>query len=89
MKISMLVQNLKCGGCAHTISSKLSELEFVSDVSVDVNQSKVSFTYTNEMDALKVKQKLKELGYPSIDDDNPLSARAKSFVSCATGKLSK
>jgi hypothetical protein len=36
-----------------------------------------------------VKDKLKSLGYPSIDDENTLTSRAKSFVSCATGKLSK
>lgn len=89
MKTSILVQNLKCGGCAYTITSKLLELEFVSDVSVDVEHSKVTFAYTNELNALKVKQKLKDLGYPSIDDKNPLTSKAKSFVSCATGKFSK
>jgi len=89
MKTSIIVQNLKCGGCAHTITSKLAELEFVSDLNVDVDQSKVSFSYTNETDALKVKQKLKSLGYPSIEDTNPLTTKAKSFVSCATGKISK
>lgn len=89
MKTSIQIQNLKCGGCANTIISKLSELKFLSDLSVDVEQSKVSFTYTNETHALKVRQKLRDLGYPSIEDKNPISTKAKSFVSCATGKFSK
>ena len=89
MKTAIIIQNLKCGGCAHTITTKLSELDFISDLNVDVDESKVSFNYTNEMDAIKVKEKLKALGYPSIDDANSLTTKAKSFVSCATGKISK
>jgi len=34
-----------------------------------------------------VKEKLKSLGYPSIEDTNGVITKAKSFVSCATGKL--
>ena len=54
-----------------------------------MEESKVSFTYFNDVDALMVKDKLKALGYPSVEDDNNLMSKAKSFVSCATGKLSK
>ena len=89
MKTSIIVQNLKCGGCASTISAKLSEIEAISNISVDVEASKVSFDYANSEDAIEVKQKLKSLGYPSIEDENGLVSKAKSFVSCATGKLSK
>ena len=89
MKTSIIIQNLKCGGCAHTITTKLSEIKNISDVEVDVDDSKVAFNYINEDDALVVKNKLKDLGYPSIEDDNNLVSKAKSFVSCATGKLSK
>jgi copper chaperone CopZ len=89
MTTSIIVQNLKCGGCAHTISTKLSELDLVSDVNVNVEESKVSFHYSEEADVTVVKDKLKSLGYPSIDDENTLTSKAKSFVSCATGKLSK
>lgn len=89
MKTSIIVQNLKCGGCASTITSKLSEIENVSDINIDVDESKVSFKFSNDIDALAVKDKLKALGYPSIEDDNNLVSKAKSFVSCATGKLSK
>tara|TARA_R110002050_G_scaffold3484_1_gene18368 strand:+ start:903 stop:1172 length:270 start_codon:yes stop_codon:yes gene_type:complete len=89
MKTSILVQNLKCGGCAHTISTKLATIENISNLQVNVEQCKVSFNYLNEEDAFKVKETLKNLGYPSIEDSNSFSSKAKSFVSCATGKLSK
>lgn len=89
MKASIIVQNLKCGGCAHTIITKLSEINFISDLNVDADESKVSFNYTNEHDIVKVREKLKNLGYPSIDESNSLTSKAKSFVSCATGKFSK
>ena len=89
MRTSISVQNLKCGGCAHTITSKLSTIENISDLQVDVEENLVSFNYLSETDAVKVKEKLKNLGYPSIDDGNSLASKAKSFVSCATGKISK
>ncbi|WP_304145244.1 heavy-metal-associated domain-containing protein [Mesoflavibacter zeaxanthinifaciens] len=89
MKTSIIVQNLKCGGCANTISTKLSEIETISNIQVDVEESKVTFNVSNSEDAIEVKQMLKSLGYPSIEDENGLVSKAKSFVSCATGKLSK
>ncbi len=89
MKTSIIVQNLKCGGCAHTITTKLSEIDRISVINVNVDDSMVSFDYTNECDVVKVREKLKVLGYPSIDETNSLTSKAKSFVSCATGKFSK
>ncbi len=89
MKASIIVQNLKCGGCARTITNKLSEMENISEVQVSPNTSMVSFAYEDSNDALNVMDKLKELGYPSIDSKNTLASKAKSFVSCATGKMSK
>ncbi len=89
MKTSIIVQNLKCGGCAHTITTKLSEIKAISDLNVDIDENKISFEYSNENDAFQVKEKLKALGYPSIEDDNDILLKAKSFVSCATGKFLK
>jgi copper chaperone CopZ len=89
MKSSIVVQNLKCGGCAHTITTALEKLDFISDLDINVVESKVTFNFTSEMDTLRIKEKLKNLGYPPIDETNSLTLKAKSFVSCATGKLSK
>ena len=87
MKTSIIIQNLKCGGCANTISNKLEELKGISNIDVDVNTSKVSFNYNSPEEELLVKNTLKKIGYPSIEDDNNIVTKAKSFVSCATGKL--
>lgn len=87
MKTSIIVQNLKCGGCANTITTKLSEIENISDIVINVDESKISFTYINESDALLVKEKLSKIGYPSIEDDNTLVQKTKSYISCATGKF--
>lgn len=89
MKATIIVQNLKCDGCARTITNKLSELENISEVQVSPNTSMVSFEYEDSSDALNVKDKLKDLGYPSIDSKNTLASKAKSYLSCATGKMSK
>lgn len=89
MRTSIIVQNLKCGGCANTITTKLSQLENVSEVLVDNESSTVSFITKNEDDILMVKNKLKTLGYPSVEEENGVLTKAKSFVSCATGKINK
>ena len=87
MKATVVVQNLKCGCCAKTIIDKVSELENVSDVQVDVDTSSVSFDYQELDDALLVKQRLKQLGYPSLDMKNTTGSMLKSYLSCASGKM--
>lgn len=89
MKTSIVVQNLKCGGCAKTITSKLMNIKNISDLSVDVELSTISFLSNNVDDVLEVKNSLKAMGYPSIEDKNSVTSKAMSFVSCATGKMSK
>ena len=68
MKTKIIVQNLKCGGCANTITTKLSQLDNVTNVLVNIESSTVSFVTLNAEDALLVKEKLKTIGYPSIDE---------------------
>ncbi|MFK5971844.1 MAG: heavy metal-associated domain-containing protein [Flavobacteriaceae bacterium] len=89
MKTSIIVQNLKCGGCAKTISTKLSKLPNISSVEVVVDTAEVFFECHEETDAITAIDTLKHLGYPSIEDANTLATKAKSFVSCATGKMIK
>ncbi|OIQ19479.1 heavy metal-associated domain-containing protein [Lacinutrix sp. MedPE-SW] len=89
MKSSIIVQNLKCGGCVNTIIDKLSSIKNISNVTVDKDTSTVSFRTLNSDDAFIVKSKLKSLGYPSIEDQNGLHSKTKSFISCASGKLKK
>lgn len=89
MNASLVVQNLKCGGCAKTITNKLTALNHITNIEVNPDNSTVSFSYENEEDQEIVKNKLQSIGYPTIDSENSIIAKATSFVSCATGKLSK
>jgi copper chaperone len=87
MRTSIIVQNLKCGGCTNTITTKLSQLDNVTNILVDTESSTVSFVAGSSDDALTAKERLKTLGYPSIEDANGVLSKAKSFVSCAAGKM--
>ena len=87
MKTTIIIQNLKCGGCANTITTKLSTIENVSNVNVDVDTSSVTIEYQNDEDLFTVKNKLIAIGYPEEGEKNSVVSKAKSFVSCATGKM--
>lgn len=88
MKESVIVQNLKCGGCATTITNKVSEIEGVSNVHVDVDTAALTFEINKEEDMKLVIDRLSEIGYPIEGDENSLMQKAKSFVSCAIGRMS-
>jgi len=89
MKTTLQVQNLKCGGCAKTIFNKLSGIKEIKDVIVEKDSSSVSFDHQSADDASLVKEILRNLGYPTIDDENGFVEKAKSFVSCASGKMAQ
>ena len=87
MKTTITVQNLKCGGCVNTITTKLSEIKNIQDIQVLPEASVVYFQYQDIEDVFKVKEKLKKLGYPAINEKVNLITKANSFISCATGKF--
>ena len=88
MKTELTIQNLKCGGCANTIVNKLSELNEIISVEVKTDTSVVTFDHVTE-DAIEVAvEKLASLGYPVEGDKNTVISKAKSFVSCAVGRMS-
>ncbi|MDO6742985.1 heavy-metal-associated domain-containing protein [Tenacibaculum soleae] len=88
MKQEIYIENLKCGGCANTITNGLKAIDKVSEVSVDVEKSLVTLI-TNETTLVVVKEKLAKLGYPEVGDKNTVLHKAKSFVSCAVGRVNK
>jgi hypothetical protein len=56
---------------------------------VDVEVSEVCYIHLKEVDASKNINQKKRLGcYPSIEDLNSFSTRAKSYISCALGRVS-
>jgi copper chaperone len=86
MKTNIKIENLKCGGCAATIKKGISSIKGVEDVAIDVENSIVTISAENTtLDA--VKTKLSKLGYPEVGGENTLVHKAKSFVSCAVGRI--
>lgn len=88
METTIHIQNLKCGGCANTITKGISSMESIDNVLVNVEESTVTFSYSTEEQLEEVKNKLKSMGYPEDGEANTLGAKAKSYVSCAIGKMS-
>jgi copper chaperone CopZ len=89
--MEIVVENIKCGGCAGTITKKLNA-EFNTDsVKIDIEQGMVSIDAEDSKrdEVIKV---LLGLGYPetvSVQGLSSVKAKAKSFVSCAIGKIDK
>ncbi|SDX78103.1 Copper chaperone CopZ [Lutibacter oricola] len=88
MKQNIEIVNLKCGGCANSIKKGILGIDGVSVVDVDLETSKVLVEIDNEAVLEVVKQKLSSMGYPEVGDANTVIHKAKSFVSCATGRMS-
>ncbi|PQJ76240.1 heavy-metal-associated domain-containing protein [Polaribacter gangjinensis] len=86
MTTNIQIENLKCGGCAATIKKGISSINGVNDVAVDVENSIVTIDSENA-NLVEIKEKLSKLGYPEVGDKNTVLHKAKSFVSCAVGKM--
>lgn len=80
------VENIKCGGCVNSIKTALLKINNVEDVSVDKDTDTISLTGTIERDV--VLKKLNDLGYPE-KGKNTMIKKAKSYVSCAIGRMNE
>ena len=89
MKTTIEIQNLKCGGCEATIINKLSGLNNVEEVLVNHENGSVNFKYNTPEDLEIVKIALSKLGYPQAGEQNKFPTKAKSYVSCAIGRMNK
>ena len=90
MQQTFKVRNVKCGGCAGTLTKSL--LEEFGEVSVNLEVEPREITLNieeSQEEALKLK--LRSLGYPLLTDNlntfQTVGTMAKSFVSCAIGKM--
>ena len=84
------VLNVKCGGCANTLKTKL--LDEFGDVEVNLEVEPRQITLEIEdTNVPTLRKALKNLGYPMSDEDlstvEGFTTTAKSFVSCAVGKM--
>jgi copper chaperone len=89
MAYPIVVDNIKCGGCTNTIHNRLMADGRVREVVVDIAGGTVSV----EAEAASrddIAQALAHLGYPkagSVEGLKAAAAKAKSFVSCAVGRI--
>lgn len=87
------VANIRCGGCANTITKALKEAEF-EQISIDLTcePRKVTAVISNEAQLAQFKSILRNLGYPLFGEEegtiDNAALKLKSFVSCAIGKFS-
>lgn len=84
------VYNVKCGGCANTLTTALEEDFGKVTVDLEVNPRKITLDIEEDkMEELTIK--LRGLGYPLTTDElsgfEKATTTAKSFVSCAVGKF--
>ncbi len=82
------IDNLRCRGCANTITRKLMSEEGVIEVDINFSDSSVNVSY----DEGKIKDRhivriMSGLGYPPLDEGN-IGHKAKSVLSCAIGRIS-
>ncbi len=90
MELQFEVENLKCGGCTHTIEEALRADARVTHVAVDLSRHVVTVQAAADV-TQDIGATLARLGYPrkgSVEGLRSAAAVAKSFVSCAMGRLS-
>jgi copper chaperone len=89
MSLSIHVENIKCGGCANSIKKGLMDEAGVSMVEINVERGMVSIDGEN-LDRDAIAAHLLKMGYPesgSAEGIKAATAKVKSFVSCAIGKV--
>jgi copper chaperone len=84
MKIQ--VENIKCNGCVATITKEILSIKGTSNVKIQLETQTISVDAAEELRP-KISAKLHKLGYPELGENNLLE-KAKSYVSCAIGKMS-
>ena len=84
METTIVAENIKCGGCATSIQSRLEKM--VSEVKVDIETGEISFEYQDEPQVKEVIAALEKMGYPGVGQSK-FSHKAKSYVSCMIGRV--
>jgi copper chaperone CopZ len=80
------VENIKCGGCMTSIKSAIMKFAGVKSVEINLEEEKISIVGQGVKKEAILK-KLTSLGYPE-KGHNTILNQAKSYVSCAVGKMS-
>jgi copper chaperone CopZ len=81
------IANLKCDGCETTIKKALLKIEGVSSVKIDQEKDTVKVIHDDNIERIKITNKLHSLGYPEATVENGLLLQLKSYASCMIGKI--
>lgn len=92
--MQILVENIKCGGCASGITKALLALPNVNQVEIEIETGRLNLDVVEDSHALRdeICAVLLKMGYPeqgSVEGLKAAGAKAKSFVSCAIGKMNQ
>ena len=92
MKKSFKALNIKCGGCAKTVQEALRDDFGEVDVDLEQDPRVVSLEIKDDEAEKLFRKKMRSLGYPMDNEElgkfSATGLKAKSFVSCAVGKMS-
>lgn len=84
-KLELFVENIKCGGCMTSIKKGILELSGVKHVEIALEEEKITIE-GDHLNRVAISKKLDGMGYPE-KGNNTLFKEAKSYVSCAMGKM--
>lgn len=77
MRSTVHIQNLHCGDCERTITTRLSQLKNISDIQVNQEEETVAFNYFTTHDFDLAKHTLSRIGYPIVGKERRLRIKAK------------
>lgn len=79
------IANIKCSGCENTITKNLKAVG-IEEIRIDRANQTIEFKWESEI----ARKTLEHLGYPEIwsEAEKSLLTSARSYVSCAIGKVS-
>jgi copper chaperone CopZ len=83
--LQITVDNIKCEGCKNTIETALKKIHGVTNCTIDVTNGLINIE--GHADRSRIVNVLASLGYPERGAENTLLMKAKSYVSCAIGKV--
>ena len=83
----IILENIKCAGCATTIKTELLKLDGMLAVEVFNEQDMVKVSYNDNANRQLIIDKLHSLGYPEATEKNRLLLQLKSYTSCMIGKV--
>ena len=83
---TIFVENIKCAGCIKTIKDALQQVAGIDSVVVDKENESVVVAGRDLARDIVI-AKLEAMGYPE-KGNNSFLKKARSYISCAVGKMS-